>query len=505
MFLVPLGLEAKTLQTPWATFVVVVIISFFSILNRGLSDQLYEIYLHSNERLAYQRELKSFLDERCVQELRPPICEQFQKSILPEHLMSMEMFQSVRPPMPEKDARELFAFVKPWLNEDQLPHFKEDPPHLQDVLNRLQALHNRVASFLVQNEVLSSERLTWWSLLKSQFLHSGFFHLFGNLVFLLLLAFPVEQRLGAWRYLAVYFVAGFAGMALQAAVGGYSVMIVGASANIFGVGGAFLALFARHRMRILVSFFLLNQQTVVIPVLAYFTCWFLGEEILGLLQSSDGIAHFAHLGGFVAGALAAWFFDRFPRLPADYTYPYEKDFQNRLDRAENDEERLGIFNHWLGVNPASPVAAKNSLDVIHRLLESHSETPTLTQFHTRIWPDLWERHMGQPEILERVPLTWLSTTPLQIDAPQIARILQAHHQKKNFWCEWLILYQVLSSQAAEVPFEWERRFYDLGQMMSKDPERLTWLQENCRRFPEFKKFLESKGLWTRDRGGQHAG
>ena len=70
-----LGIEAKTIRAPWMTFAVILVISFTSILNRSLNDRLNEIYLHSSERQAYQRELKGYLDDRCKDFLREGLCD----------------------------------------------------------------------------------------------------------------------------------------------------------------------------------------------------------------------------------------------------------------------------------------------------------------------------------------------------------------------------------------------------------------------------------------------
>lgn len=495
MFIIPLGIEAKTVNTPWATFAVVVVISFVTILNRNLNDQLNEIYLHSTERLAYQRELKGFLDERCSTQLRDELCEEFQRGVLPEHLMSVEVFKMFMPLRSEADAKELLTYVGPWLDEDKVPRLAETSPKFLLVKEKLLALNERVSQFTSQHQILGTENFSAEALLKSQFLHSGFMHLMGNLVFLLLLAFPVEQRLGWSRYLAVYFLAGFFGMALQALIGGSSIMIVGASANVFGIAGAFLALFLRERMRILVSFFMVNNQTVVIPVIGYFGFWIVGEEIIGLMRtSSDGVAHLAHMGGFAAGFLTAKLLDRHPALPEGLVYPYEKDFLKQFDEAPDDEARIATLTQWLHANPASSTAAYRSLEVVSRLLDRGQDSQALSQFYHKAWPDLFERRLREEKFLVQVPISWLSASRTAVDLPLMSSALSQYHREQKDWCEWLVLYHV-SMVAPPLPLAWDRRLDEVTKSLLQNVERVEQLKLLSRQNLAFRKFLEVRGIW----------
>jgi len=148
------------------------------------------------------------------------------------------------------------------------------------------------------------------SALLSMFLHGGWGHLIGNMLFLWIFGDNVEDRLGHLRYLLFYLLCGFAATFAHAAASPGSVVpAVGASGAISGVLGAYVFLHPRARVRTLV--FLGFLVTFVdIPVLIYLPIWFLIQLVSGVASlgaqnaaEAGGVAWFAHIGGFLAGPL----------------------------------------------------------------------------------------------------------------------------------------------------------------------------------------------------------
>ncbi|MCJ7710700.1 MAG: rhomboid family intramembrane serine protease [Chloroflexi bacterium] len=145
----------------------------------------------------------------------------------------------------------------------------------------------------------------------SMFLHAGWLHLLGNLLFLWIFGINVEGRMGHARFLLVYLAGGVAATIAQVLVDPASeVPMIGASGAISAVLGAYLVLFPRARIQSLVflGFF---YQLVAVPAVIVLGFWFLlqvvdGIGALGATTGVDGgVAFFAHIGGFVAGALLA--------------------------------------------------------------------------------------------------------------------------------------------------------------------------------------------------------
>ncbi len=148
-------------------------------------------------------------------------------------------------------------------------------------------------------------------LFTSMFLHGGWLHLLGNLLFLWIFGGRVEDRMGRVRFLLVYLAGGVAAGAAQVLSDPASAIpMIGASGAISAVLGAYLVLFPGARIQSLVflGFF---YQLVAAPAVIVLGFWFLLQVVdgigsLGATSTIDGgVAFFAHIGGFVAGALLA--------------------------------------------------------------------------------------------------------------------------------------------------------------------------------------------------------
>lgn len=162
--------------------------------------------------------------------------------------------------------------------------------------------------------VVDDQALNVLTPLTSMFLHGGWAHLLGNLWFLWVFGNNVEDGMGRGRFLAFYLLTGLAAAALHVAVDpGSIVPTVGASGAISGVMGAYLMQHPRAPVRTWVPpIFLFN-----LPAWVFLIYWF-GLQLLGGLpglapargEPSGGVAFWAHVGGFVAGALLVRIFDR---------------------------------------------------------------------------------------------------------------------------------------------------------------------------------------------------
>jgi membrane associated rhomboid family serine protease len=147
----------------------------------------------------------------------------------------------------------------------------------------------------------------WYTPISSMFLHGGWLHLIGNMWFLWLFGNNVEDSMGHGRYLVFYLLSGLAAAAAQTLVNPSSAIpMVGASGAISGVMGAYIVLYPRVRVHMLIflGFFITRA---VVPAYVMLGYWFL-LQILGGLPSlggedTGGVAVWAHAGGFVAGAV----------------------------------------------------------------------------------------------------------------------------------------------------------------------------------------------------------
>ena len=148
----------------------------------------------------------------------------------------------------------------------------------------------------------------------SMFLHGGWLHIAGNMLFLWIFGNNVEDRLKRPLFIAFYFLGGLAATALQLAFGPNSTIPnVGASGAIAAILGAYLVLFPRARVYTIVFFFFITA--IELPAVAVLGFWFVlqlfsGVGSIGGDVSGGGVAYWAHVGGFAFGAAVAWLFFR---------------------------------------------------------------------------------------------------------------------------------------------------------------------------------------------------
>jgi len=160
---------------------------------------------------------------------------------------------------------------------------------------------------LIPSTVNFGDYRTLLPFVTSMFLHGGFFHILSNMWFLHIFGDNVEARMGVLRFLLLYLISGFIGGFLQYILNvGSEVPMMGASAAVSGILGAYLAYFPHHKIRSLVLFFFIISF-VNIPAGIYLFYWFILQLFQGvasiptLSESVGGVAFMAHVGGFAAG------------------------------------------------------------------------------------------------------------------------------------------------------------------------------------------------------------
>jgi len=158
-----------------------------------------------------------------------------------------------------------------------------------------------------RGDYLSRETAT---LVTSQFLHGSWLHLLGNMLYLWIFGNNVEDRFGRLGFLGFYLLGGALAGVSQVAIDPTSIVpTIGASGAIAATLGAYFVLFPRARVTSLVflGFF---YQLIDVPAVIVLGFWFVlqlidGLTALGITETGGGVAFFAHIGGFVVGALMA--------------------------------------------------------------------------------------------------------------------------------------------------------------------------------------------------------
>jgi len=160
------------------------------------------------------------------------------------------------------------------------------------------------------------------TLISSMFMHGGFMHLIGNMLFLWIFGDNVEHRFGSKLFLIFYLVTGIVASFAQIAMDPSSkIPSLGASGAVSGVMGAYLVLFPRNRVNAIFIIFIISLPAFVVIGLWAVMQFFGGLGAIAKTVQTGGVAYAAHIGGFVAGVLLALLHKRkFTREPDSILY-----------------------------------------------------------------------------------------------------------------------------------------------------------------------------------------
>ena len=146
----------------------------------------------------------------------------------------------------------------------------------------------------------------WLTIFSSMFMHGGFMHLIGNMLYMWIFADNIEDNLGGSKFLIFYILTGIGAAMTQVLIDTHSeVPMVGASGAIGGVLGAYLINHPNAKVLVLIPFGFFSQL-IKIKALYVLGFWF----ILQFISSGGGVAYAAHIGGFVSGIILILFFNK---------------------------------------------------------------------------------------------------------------------------------------------------------------------------------------------------
>ncbi len=203
--------------------------------------------------------------------------------------------------------------------------FTLDPRSLELLIRQFGVVPAHLAAFLAGSPRYPLPAIVL-PFFTSMFLHGSWLHVLGNMLYLYIFGDNVEDYLGHFRYLVFYLLTGLVAMATQVAVNLHSTApTVGASGAIAGVLGAYFVLFPRAR--VLTWVFELLILVIWIPAWIILIYWFFLNFLSGTAtmlaihrQNMGGVAFWAHVGGFISGALMI---KLFPERSRRYPYAYQ--------------------------------------------------------------------------------------------------------------------------------------------------------------------------------------
>jgi membrane associated rhomboid family serine protease len=178
---------------------------------------------------------------------------------------------------------------------------------LQLPQSELMGVFSRISVVPAQAAAAPFALETQLDVIRSMFLHGGWAHLLGNMLYLYLFGDNLEDRFGRPLFLLLYLVSGYGAVIAQVLIDATStVPLIGASGAIAGVLGSYLVLFPTVRVRGIIPLGLFSRLAEW-PAWIVLALWFVLQLFSGLAslgpQMSGGVAFFAHIGGFLCGAV----------------------------------------------------------------------------------------------------------------------------------------------------------------------------------------------------------
>ena len=153
---------------------------------------------------------------------------------------------------------------------------------------------------------LQSPGIELLTLISSMFMHGGPMHLLMNMLILILLGVPFEDRIGSKSFLRIYLISGFLGSLLTGSISLWNgedieTIHIGASGAVFGIMGAFVLLYPRLEIPMLLGPIFMHRVPVFLSTLVFVAM----ETLYVALGTSDGIGHGTHMASFIAGVFLA--------------------------------------------------------------------------------------------------------------------------------------------------------------------------------------------------------
>ncbi|MEM1514272.1 MAG: rhomboid family intramembrane serine protease [Candidatus Thermoplasmatota archaeon] len=170
-----------------------------------------------------------------------------------------------------------------------------------------------------------------YTIFTSLFIHGDFYHLISNMIGLFFIGFPFENEIGQKKFFLVYILSGIFSSIAFSIFSSSNHYLIGASGAIFGLLGSFAALYPTKKVVVPLPFMFVGM-----PVLLFAIIYASIETIYTFARITDGIAHSAHIGGFVVGVLSAPFLRR--------KFVFERSFDlNKLEELLQNERQRKIF------------------------------------------------------------------------------------------------------------------------------------------------------------------
>ena len=400
-----LGLGHKLRNIPIATILIIVFCSiyYFGFQSR---DVAYNEITENNISLIESVEFLDLFEDYLISE------KQIQRDKLVSQKVIDKFSVALRNELSgnKKVEKKKFILVegKEDIRAELLPKFNIEVKEKHENVIKLNSYENykkildkknlELVDIHKKYNLLSNHNNNLMSALTSMFSHGGIWHLFGNMIFLYFFGRYVEQRYGSGIYSIVYFFGGlFAMMGFALFQGGESyTTVLGASANVSVIMGAFYVSFLHHKMKGYVWYFFMGK-VVELSVKKYFVILFIIQDVIFSFSGNSGVAHLAHVNGLILGMIFAYVWNYKMDFPHDFLYPFELD-KWRVIQKEHGDNYYKEVNYLLEFNPGnSTIKSETRKHILKTITETGKLTKEMHQNLLYLIPDYIEKYTKSPQ------------------------------------------------------------------------------------------------------------
>jgi membrane associated rhomboid family serine protease len=433
MFLLPLGLQSRIVKWPIATVLLIVatcIVSVFYFSENALYIRHVRQSMMDSKILEAR---KNLIIASCTGRFEAESCDYVKAHLQTVDLFDLQnFFKDYRKQFPNAsffENRKLLA----WLDDDRLDRKLKSTgatnlPEYDAYLVARETYLQKSLQASKEDHIFIRGNATLVAGLKAMFTHQGWVHLIGNMVIFALFAAFVEQRIGLLGMVVLYMLGGLGSNFLQLPFLPMGVRLFGASGAVSAVIGAFAVYFWREKMRCLLNVGFVFNRMITMPSWMYIGVFMVFSDVVGAMGAGGGVAHMAHLTGFLIGFIFAFMqMDLFP-LKKSFLFAQEEALYYEAKEIEILDEKMAIFRRIYALNRESFYAFRGLFVYFHKqgLLLSTFNKEDLdfvkeilhTCFHYSDHKN--EKYVLSREILGLVPLMWniveleLKVTPEEI-------------------------------------------------------------------------------------------
>lgn len=350
--LIPLGLFLKFPRVPWITIALLLLNFYVHLFHSDFRSNGLIIDAFSKND-AYINTQARFYTEYCYdQAYSNKVCENVKLILSVAHkknssLDDVDTRFLLEPEFLE--AAELISEIKDQIDDDiYIDEFKRLNSYRDYLVFHEEFLElNNTRS--KRYNLLARDNFNLKTLFLAMFRHANFLHLFGNMFILFVFGVYVEFRMNWWSYLGMYLVGGLFGLSMHTLFHlPASVPLVGASANVFAIMGAFYIFFLPFKFKVFV--FYLYSKVINVPIKWWFFIFFFLLEFINMFSKSN-VAHEAHVYGLLVGILGSLIYQYKNQIPKYNLYPIEVDIHSDIKATDNLNIKIIKAKQALEINP----------------------------------------------------------------------------------------------------------------------------------------------------------